>query len=191
MIRLFAAIPIPREISDDLYRLYRPLPGARWAEPDDYHLTLCFIGDIDNRQASEFANELSRIEVRPFPLQISSLGVFGGNDPHVLWAGLQASVPLQDLHRSVMRAARSVGLKPDSKPFKPHVTLARLRHAPAAAIERLVGENIAYRSTEFTVDHFALFSAKPRTGGGPYVVEERFPLIPGLLLDSEEDYDYS
>ena len=191
MIRLFAAIPIPEEISADLYELRRPLPGARWVEPSDYHLTLCFIGDIDNRQASEFADELGRIEMRPFPLQISSLDVFGGNDPHVLWAGLTPSEPLLDLHRSVKRATRSVGLKPDSKPFKPHVTLARLRHSPSAAIERLIGENVAYRSTDFTVDHFALYSAKPRTGGGPYVIEERFPLVPGLLLDSEEDYDYS
>ncbi len=188
MIRLFAAIPVPDEISDGLYRLRRPMPGARWTEQSDYHLTLCFVGDIDNRQASEFADELSRIEINPFPLKVSSLDVFGGNDPHVLWAGLAPSTELDDLHRLVKGAARSAGLKPDSKPFKPHITLARLRSPPAGAIERFLRQNVALRSSEFTVDHFALYSAKPRTGGGPYVIEERFPLLPGLFLQDEDDY---
>ncbi|MEM9356603.1 MAG: RNA 2',3'-cyclic phosphodiesterase [Pseudomonadota bacterium] len=189
MIRLFAAIPVPDEISGGLYRLRRPMPGVRWTEQSDYHLTLCFAGDIDNRQASEFADELSRIEMKPFPLRISSLDIFGGNDPHVLWAGLAPSTELDDLHRLVKGAARAAGLKPDNKPFKAHITLARLRSPPAGSIERFLRQNMALRSSEFTVDHFALYSAKPRTGGGPYVIEERFPLLPGLFL--EDEYDYS
>ena len=129
--------------------------------------------------------------MRPFPLRISSLDVFGGNDPHVLWAGLAASPELETLHRSVKAAARSAGLSPDGKPFKPHITLARLRRPPAGAIERFLRQNLALRSSEFTVDHFALYSAKPRTGGGPYVIEERFPLLPGLYLEDEDQFNYS
>jgi len=191
MIRLFAAIPIPAEISEFLYNLHQPMPNARWIEPRDYHLTLCFVGDIDNRIASEFADQLSRIEMNPFPLKISALDVFGGNDPHVLWAGLAPSTELDDLQRKIKRAAHSIGLEPDTKPFKPHITLARLRNAPTIAIERLIRQHVALTSPAFTVDHFALYSAKPRTGGGPYVIEERFPLLPGLMLEDEDEYDYS
>ena len=191
MIRLFAAIPIPPEISAGLADLQRSIPGVRWTEPRDYHLTLCFVGDIDNRQANEFADELSRIQMNPFALKVSSLDVFGGNDPHVLWAGLAPCPELEILHRSVKSAVHSAGLKPDSKPFKPHITLARLRNPPAGAIEKLLQQHIALRSSEFTVDHFALYSAKPRTGGGPYVVEEKFPLLPGLNLEDEDEFNYS
>lgn len=188
MIRLFAAIPIPSEISDGLFKLRQPIPGAKWIEPSDYHLTLCFVGDIDNRDATEFADELSRIEMTPFPLRISSLDVFGGDDPHVLWAGISPSAELDNLQEKVKRASRSAGLKPDPKPFKPHVTLARLRNSPPGAVDQLIRRNIAIRSPDFVVDHFALYSAKPKVGGGPYVIEERLPLLPGLMLEDEHDY---
>ena len=194
MLRLFAAIPIPSQITADLAKAKKPLPGARWIEADDLHLTLRFAGDIDNRTAAEFADFLGRIQVNVFQLRMGGLGVFGGNEPRVLWAGVEPSTELDGLQRATEQAARSAGLKPESRQFKPHVTIARLRYTQPDQVSSFLQRHTTANSREFTVDHFALYSAKPRTGGGPYVVEQRFPLVGSywpddMAFDDAEDYD--
>ena len=129
MPRLFTAIEVPDEIRDELYRLRMPLPGARWMKPESYHITLRFAGDIGNVAAREFAANLSRIEPDGFELRLSGLGAFGGDDPHAIWAGVELTPQLEDLARAHEKAARNAGLAPETRAFKPHVTLARLKHS--------------------------------------------------------------
>ena len=71
---------------------------------------------------------------------------------------------------------RSAGLPPETRAFKPHVTLARLRGCPPDLVARCLGRIGAFRSRPFPVARFVLYSAKPSVGGGPYVVEEEYPL---------------
>lgn len=177
MPRLFTAIELPEKVRDDLARLQRPLPGARWIDSDQMHITLRFVGDVDNATASEFADLLSTIEVNAFQVRICGLGTFGGKGPRSIWAGVEAGEELEQLARAHERAARLAGLPPERRPFKPHVTIARLRYPKYDTVARLLERGGAYRSEPFLVTHFTLFSSKPLAGGGPYVVEETFPLI--------------
>lgn len=186
MPRLFSAIDLPEAIREDLDDLSTPLPGVRWKDMDDFHLTLRFIGDVDNPTANEFADLLANIEVPAFEMRIAGLGTFGGRDPRILWAGVEAGEPLDRLARANERAARAAGLDRAAHPFKPHITLARLKNTDPERLARFLQRRGGFRSEPFYVTHFTLFSSKPRTGGGPYIVEETYPLFGGGM---DEDHD--
>ncbi len=188
MPRLFTGIEIPDHLRDALSRLKQPLPGARWIEPENYHLTLRFAGDIDNRIAAEFAHALDQIECRAFELRISGTGVFGGNDPRSLWAQIEPNPELDALMRANERAARIAGLQPETRKFRPHITIARLRNSNVEAVARYLQRHGGLRTDSFFVSRFVLFSSKPQVGGGPYVIEETYPLLGGDYAEYEDDY---
>ncbi len=176
MLRLFAGLEIPEMHRTRLGLLRSPLVGAKWVEPADMHITLRFAGDIDNRAASDLAEFLAGIHLEPFSIRISGLGVFGGREPRVLWSGVESSEALTALQRATERAARSAGLAPEPQNYKPHVTLARLRGTSAEAVASFLGAHPLLDLPPFPVDRFVLFSSRPKTGGGPYVVEDEYPL---------------
>ena len=188
MPRLFTAIEIPEAIRLRLSLLRAPLSGAKWIEPEDMHITLRFAGDIDGRTADELADFLASIRAGPFAVTIKGLGAFGGRDPRVLWAGVDAGEPLDALYRANDRAARSAGLEPEGRAFKAHVTLARMRGARQYAVARFLEENGALRTETFTATRFVLLSARPGTGGGPYVVEGEFPFEAVAAADESDEY---
>lgn len=174
MPRLFTAIELPDPVRDEIHRLHQPIPGARWIAKDDYHLTLRFIGDVDGRTAREFAEEVARIDCATFQLQLSGLGAFGGNDPHNVWVGVVPSPELDALARAHDRAARNVGIKPDKHPYRPHVTLARLKNTRPDAVARYFNRFGGYRSQPFFVSRTVLMSSRPSIGGGPYGIDDVF-----------------
>ncbi len=141
MPRLFTAIEIPEAIRMRLSLIRAPLGGTKWIEPDNMHITLRFAGDIDGRTADEFVDFLAGVRARPFPVTIGGVGAFGGRDPRVLWAGVEAGEPLDALYRANDRAARAAGLEPEGRTFKPHVTLARMRGGRQQAVARFLEEN--------------------------------------------------
>ncbi len=189
MPRLFAAIVPPPEIRAALDHIRRPTPGARWIDPGDLHLTLRFAGDIGNGPAREFAAELAAIQINAFSLRLVGLGAFGGDEPRSIWAGVAPSEPLDMLARATERAARNAGLAPETRGFKPHVTLARLRHPPVEAVARVLSSMGDFKTDTFFVGSFALMAGKPNVGGGPYTVEEIFTLIGGDYADfADETY---
>ena len=175
MPRLFTAIEIPRSVRQHLALMRAPLPGARWIEAEDMHLTLRFAGDIDARTADEFADLLADIRGRPFTIAIKGVGAFGGREPRVLWAGVEAGPELDALYRAIERAARAVGLEADARGFKPQVTLARMRGAREHVVARFLEENGDLRTEPFVATHFVLMSARPGSGGPPYGVEVVYP----------------
>ena len=176
MPRLFIGLELPELVRMRLGLVRSPLPGAKWIEPEDMHITLRFAGDIDNPQADELVGFLDQVEFRPFEVTIRDMGAFGGRDPRVVWAGVEGGAQLEQLQRSVDRACRSAGLPPEPRAFKPHVTLARLKGTSAEDVAHFLGARARLAVEPFPVDHFALFSSRPRVGGGPYVVENIFPV---------------
>lgn len=186
MPRLFAGIELPEPVKDQLSQLERPLGGAKWVEDDDLHITLRFAGDIEGRAARDFMDMLGDIEVDAFELRLSGLGTFGGNEPRTLWAGIEPCPQLETLARACDRAARHAGLPPAQHPFKAHVTLARMRATPPDAVAAYLGRIGAFRSEQFAIGAFVLFSSRPKVGGGPYVVEATYPLR-GSYFDMEDD----
>ena len=180
MPRLFAGLTLPEDIRYGLAALRMPLPGAKWIEASEMHITIRFAGDITNIQAQEFADALSQISLPAFNVSVGDLGAFGGNDPRVLWAGVDGGGEFERLFRACDRAARSAGLAPEPRSFKPHVTLARMKHSRPETIARFLARRSTVAFPAFLADHFALFSSRPNVGGGPYVVEEEFPLQTGF-----------
>lgn len=177
MPRLFTGIEVPEHVREHLFRLRMPLPGARWVEPENFHVTLRFIGDVDNAVARDFHDALAVISEHGFEMKLSGLGAFGGNQPKSVWAGVEAGPELDMLARAHERAARVAGLPPEKHGFTPHVTLARLKHSRPEMVARVLERHGTFQSESFYVDRFVLFSSKPQVGGGPYVVETEFPLM--------------
>lgn len=176
MPRLFVGLEVPDEITSYLSRVRGGLPGARWVDPADYHLTLRFIGDIDRRIAREIEDELSEIARQPIAVMLSGLGVFGGVKPHTVYASIAPNRPLLDLQAESERCLRRLGLKPEQRKFTPHITLARLRSASVLDVVDYLALHAHFPQQGFTADRFALFSARETFGGGPYIVEAAYPL---------------
>lgn len=177
MPRLFTALEIPAHLAPRLEMLRSRLAGARWINPENYHLTLRFAGDIEEPDADDFVQALTEIWVEPFSLKLSGVGSFGGRKPRALWAGVEACEPLMRLQRANERAARKAGLPPETRNFAPHVTLARLRGSEVGAVANYLSAVGGFQTEPFLVEQFVLMSARDGSGGGPYVVEERFPLV--------------
>jgi 2'-5' RNA ligase len=152
------------------------LSGARWIDPENYHLTLRFIGDVDGATARDFTNALGEIAVPPFELQLNGLDSFGGNKPRALFAGVKPSPGLDSLRRANDRAAREAGLPPEGRNFKPHVTLARLRGVRPDAVATYLERQGNVAVERFTVSRFVLYSSRNSVGGGPYVIEAAYEL---------------
>src|SRR5688572_5462816 len=115
MPRLFTAIEIPEATRIRLSLLRAAIKGAKWVQAENMHITLRFAGDIDGRTADEFADQLAEVSVKPFTVSIGGGGAFGGRDPRVLWAGVEAGPQLDSLYRANERAARAAGLEPDPR----------------------------------------------------------------------------
>ncbi|SKA21089.1 RNA 2',3'-cyclic phosphodiesterase [Consotaella salsifontis] len=176
MPRLFTALGIPREAALSLSFLRGGLFSARWIEPEDYHLTLAFIGDIEARLADEVVAALDRIERPSFTLALKGVDVFGNKKPHSLYAGVEPSSALEDLQGDIERTLRRLGIPLDQRKFTPHVTIARLKQPKPEDVARYLASRGNFRTAPFEVTRFGLFSSKDSVGGGPYVLEEAFPL---------------
>jgi 2'-5' RNA ligase len=189
MPRLFTGIEVPAEIGERLALLRGGLPGARWIDKENYHITLRFIGDVDMNVADDIADTLDRVSRGEFSLTIDGIGSFGSRKPHSLVARIRPSRPLSDLQAEHERLMQRIGLPPEPRKYTPHITLARLRGATGGDIADFLSFRGGLVSDPFEVSHFVLFSARDSVGGGPYVVEETYPLIGSSPLDQEEDFD--
>ncbi len=176
MPRLFAGLELPPEATEALSGLNGELAGARWIEMDDLHMTLRFAGDLDGPTARELEAGLASIDAAAFSLEFTRLGLFGSEHPRALWAGFSPHPALLALQKSVERAARHAGLPPEGRKFTPHVTLAHLRGTTPLAVAQFIDGQVAFRLPTIAVSNLILYSARPGSGGGPYVVEQRYPL---------------
>jgi 2'-5' RNA ligase len=178
MPRLFTGLEIPPDIAFRLSLKRGGLTGARWMEPGDYHITLRFVGDVDNHVADDIADGLDILSdsVR-FPIRLTHFGVFGSDKPRALYAGVEPSEALTRLQNAHERVLQRAGVEPDGRKFVPHVTLARLRGANAADVARFVADAGLFEPLEFTPARFVLYSSRDSIGGGPYVVEQAYPMF--------------
>jgi RNA 2',3'-cyclic 3'-phosphodiesterase len=176
MPRLFTALEIPPEIGQSLAMLRGGLPGARWIDPENYHLTLRFIGDVDGAIARDVASMLGGVTRRQFDLRLDGLSSFGGRKPRALVAAVEATPSLLDLQAEHERLLQRIGLEPEGRKYTPHVTLARLRETSSRQVADYLAVRQPYRSQTFRAARFVLFSSRASVGGGPYVVEAAYKL---------------
>jgi RNA 2',3'-cyclic 3'-phosphodiesterase len=176
MPRLFTALEIPRDAALSLSLLRGGLPGARWIDVENYHLTLRFIGDVEGHVADEIANALDRVRRPPFPVTLSGVGAFGSKKPHAIWAGVAPSPDLNALQAEIERICQRIGVPSDPRKFVPHVTLARLKNSTDIDVARYLSGRGNFSTLPFKVGRFVLMSSRDSVGGGPYIVEEAWPL---------------
>jgi len=177
MIRLFVALPVPEPVRDTLTRLQNGLPGARWTDPDNFHLTLRFIGEIDFGLAEDLAHMLMRIDAPAFDVTLDRLGWFGNKRrPSALIAQARKDEGLLHLQRKIESVAVRCGLQPESRKFLPHVTLARLKTTSVEEAERFVAERRLARPERFEADRFVLYSSFLAHTGPIYTEEADYYL---------------
>jgi 2'-5' RNA ligase len=176
MPRLFTGLEIPSDIALGLANMRGGLTGARWIDAENYHMTLRFIGDIDDATARDVFVTLEQIRRPPFTVTLEMLDSFGGARPRAIVARAKATQSLVELQAEHERLMRRIGIAPEPRKFTPHVTLARLRNASASAVAAYLSERGLFFSRRFEATHFALISARASTGGCPYVVEASYPL---------------
>ena len=171
MMRLFTGLELPPDIALDFNFMQGGIMGARWIDRENFHITLRFIGDIDDAAGRDVADALNEADLRPFTISIKGIDVFGGNKPHAIIARIEENPELIRLQAAQERICQSLGLESEGRKFIPHVTLARLRDPDPQGLRSFIESHALYRCRPFIVDHFVLFSAKPLRGGGPYAVE--------------------
>jgi RNA 2',3'-cyclic 3'-phosphodiesterase len=176
MPRLFTGVEIPQEIAQSLAMLRGGLPGARWIDPENYHLTLRFIGDIDAVLAREIALMLGKVKRPAFELRFEGLSSFGGRRPRAVFAAIAPTPALIELQAEHDRLLQRLGLEPEGRKYTPHVTIARLRDSSSREVADYLATRGFFRTNTFEVSRFVLFSSRASVGGGPYVVEEAYPL---------------
>ena len=175
--RLFVGADPPPGVRDRLRALQGGLEGARWVPPENLHLTLRFIGEVERRQANDIAEELAAVRAPRLELGIEGAGVFGkGRRPRALWAGVAPSPALRDLKRRVDAACARAGVAPEARRFAPHVTLARLAGAAADAAERHAARIAAVAEGAFPVTEIVLFESRLGAEAPHYTRVARYAL---------------
>lgn len=178
MRRLFVALAMPEAVSEKLSSLLHGVPDARWVDPENFHLTLRFIGEVDGGVAEEIADSLSRIRVPSFILELEGLGHFESRGRlRALWVGARENAELAGLQRKVEAAVVAVGIAPERRKFKPHVTLARFTGTPVGVAAPFIATHASIHLEPFEVQSFTLFESKLGRGGPTYFPEFEVPLV--------------
>lgn len=178
MLRLFAAVEIPPDIAEELRPHQDDLPGARWRGAEQLHVTLRFFGDVSEPVADDLDAELSGVAGEPFDLTLAGAGAFGlGHQSRAVWAGVEPSAALKQLAGRCEAAARRSGLAPETRTYKPHVTLAYVRQADPDRIGQWVRKHNLLRTSPFRVTWFGLYSSTLHGDGSTYRLEREYPLL--------------
>ncbi|HLG60338.1 MAG TPA: RNA 2',3'-cyclic phosphodiesterase [Ktedonosporobacter sp.] len=135
MTRTFIALEmntaLQRHLEEVTRQVARALPGVRWLDPAGIHLTLAFLGELNDEQLSEAMNASAAAarQVKAFSYRLSRLGIFGSpRQPRIIWMGIEEpSGSLVRLHRLLNQALEQRGFEIDQRPFSPHLTLARIK----------------------------------------------------------------
>ncbi len=178
-MRLFTAITIPEEVKTKLQDLLTPLEGVKWQDRSQMHLTMRFIGEVDEKTKREIIEQLEKIRFQPFSIKLDQAGSFPPKDrgnPKVIWVGIQENTTLHKLQSQIEEACRKVGLKPDERAFKPHITLGRNKGADAEKVRSFMEEMTIPDFKPIHISKFYLFRSELRSGGAVHHIEQQFSL---------------
>ncbi len=177
--RLFVAIPLPDSLRAELAALYEPLRGVAWTRPEQLHLTLRFLGDVEPPLVSAAEAALERVSVQTFVLPLGGAGAFPPRgQPRVLWVGVGSGHPrLHQLRQQIDDALLGAGLALDVRRFQPHATLARVRaEAAPGAVSQFLRHHRDFEAAPFRVDAFRLYASELRPAGAVHTVKREFAL---------------
>lgn len=183
-MRLFVALDLPDEVRASLSELIVKLKpqsrGARWVQPANLHITLKFIGHVENEKLGPIKEALARIHSsQPVHLDFRGMGFFPNERrPRVVWCGVHASPNLANLAAEIDRSLVPLGVDAETRPFTPHLTLARFKSDEGVA--DLVRAAEGMESTEFgsaTETEFHLYESLLKPAGAQYNRLASFPIV--------------
>lgn len=175
-IRLFTALPIPSSASRGLQDLPRRGIDARWSHPDDYHITIRFLGEVESGLVPAIESALARVRRPPFGVEVRGTGLFENKQQAVLYAMIESTRKLTALCADITAALTPLGFDFGTRPFVPHITLARLnrRHG----IEDYMRRNRNEPRASWRADDFRLMqSGNADTQGRHYTTLSSWPLM--------------
>ena len=176
-MRLFVAIPLPEMIRTQLQLLCGGLPGVRWVPPENFHITLRFIGEVDGGVFDDIDASLAGIRAPRFSLALTGVGHFGNGRIRARWAGVTKEPALQHLHDKVESAVVRAGLPAEGKKYTPHVTLARPKTPPPInKLQSFLAANALFKTPAFEVSEFALLSSFLGSQSANYRAEREYEL---------------
>lgn len=176
-MRLFVAIDLPWELRARLAGLAGGIPGARWLPPENYHITLRFIGEVAAHQAEEIDHALAALKARGFALSLTGVGTFEkAGRPVQLWVGVERNAQLDLLQGKIETACQRAGLDRERRRFAPHITLARLDNPAEAKLIGWMQAHNLFRSEPVPVAHFTLFSSLLGKEASVYTAEVEYAL---------------
>lgn len=172
--RLFIGLELPLVSRKMLAKLDPHIRGLRWVSVKQFHLTMSFLGQVEEAQEERLRTALGAVHVASFFLPIQGVGVFGGDRPTTLWAGVGKGHPhLFALHKHIQDAVMQAGFEPDLRSFHPHITLARVKDAQPQSLRPFLHQHEKTDFDLWQVTGFVLFSSVLSADGATYKVEMR------------------
>ena len=179
MTRLFVAIDLPAQVRERLGGMCAGVPGARWVDPEQMHLTLRFIGEADGGVFEDVRLARGAVSAPRFEITRDGVGHFGDRRRvRALWAGVAPNAALTHLAAHVEAALTGAGLEPETRKFKAHVTLARLKGAPVSRVADFLANNALFQAGPVAVERFQLYSSRLSSSGPAYRAEAGYDLAP-------------
>jgi RNA 2',3'-cyclic 3'-phosphodiesterase len=177
MHRLFVAVDLPEETKMAVSRICTGVPGAKWVDPSQIHLTLRFIGGVDDTLFERMRSDLSGIVSSPFTLVVGGVGRFPQKrDPQVLWVGLERNDALVRLRDLVEQAVVKCGLEPEGRGFSPHITVARLNNPQLSSVAAFLEKNSRFAVSPVHITEFHLYSSTLTPRGAIHRRESTYQL---------------
>lgn len=190
-MRLFVAIPLADNLVDELKAFVQPLrsrdDGLRWPSPESWHITLQFLGSVRHHQYECIHARLSELQLPPVPIRIDTVGLF--DHAGVLFAGVRSSQELISLERHVVAATTLCGFAPETRPYHPHITLARSKSRDGHRALHQLNNRLRRPPgfTPFLAEEFLLYESIPTPSGSRYEIRERFRLQPPDPMQSAQN----
>lgn len=176
MIRLFVGIAIPPTIEQRLAMLDMGIPGARRVEARNLHVTLRFIGEVEEHVAAEIDEALEAVSSPAFEMAVNGFGTFGSKQPRALWAGVEKVPELMRLQTKVDSVVTRCGLEPEPRKFTPHITLAWLKGASISRLQAFIAGSSPFHAGPAPVENFILYRSHLGRSGAEYEVLAEYPL---------------
>lgn len=176
--RLFIAVDPSDSAREAIARACRGLEGARWTRPEQFHVTLRFLGSVETAAVPRIAAALRDVDVPAFDLEAKGFGVFPSlRAPRVLWTGLLPPEPLEALHAAVeARVAATRAAAADEKRFSPHLTIARLDGTRGSAVREWIERRGPFSAGPWQVETVFLYASTLTASGAIHRKLESYPL---------------
>jgi RNA 2',3'-cyclic 3'-phosphodiesterase len=177
MLRLFTGLSLPILLRQRLTVMQGGIEGARWTERDNFHITLTFIGEVDEATADDIDEALSVIRSEKFSLRLKGTGSFAqGKYPKILWMGVEQNEVLHRLKEKIDRALMVANVPFEKRKYTPHVTLARFKNPEEGKVAGFMQQHNLFTSEEFEVDEFILYQSHQTKNGSVYEAVREYPL---------------